>query len=85
MCKPSAVGVRKNIDLNLSDTTGKLISQRRMMVVETPQSLGILDLQVLPLAGRESGVVAIMRTDHLDLIQVDQLVLRSHATLLAIR
>ena len=76
MSKPPAVGVGKNIDLNLSHAAGELVSQRSMMVVQTPQSLGIFHFQVLPFARRESGVIAIMRANYLDLIKVDDLVLR---------
>ena len=76
MSKSSALWVREDIDLNLSHTTGELLSQRRMMVVQASQSFGILHLHVLPFTRRKSGVIAVVRANYLDLIQVNDFVLR---------
>ena len=75
MRKPSAPGIGEDVDLNLSHTARKLVRKRSMMIVEAPQCLGILHLHVLSLAGRKPLVVAVVRSDHLDLVHTHNLIL----------
>ena len=82
MRKSTALGIGKDIDLDLSHAARELLSQWSMRVVEPMQRLWILPLQILPFARRKSSMVTVMRTDHLDLIQLNQLVLGSRTALL---
>ncbi len=60
MGKSTALGIGKDVDLNLPHATGELISQRSMMIVQAAKRLGVLHLHVLSLAWRKSSVIAIV-------------------------
>ena len=77
MCESAALRVLHNIDLELPHAAIKLRSERCVMVFQTRVTLGILTPRELLLAGRKSEVVAVVRANHLDLVQVHNLVLRS--------
>src|SRR5258707_11827311 len=76
MGKAPSVGICKDIDLNLLYAARRLRAMWGVMVVQAQKSLGILHLQVFPLAWRKPGVIAVVRADHLNLVEVHNLVLR---------
>ena len=70
-------GIGIDIDLELAHPARELISERRMSVVELAHCLGVHLLDQLALAGRKASVIAVVRPNHLDLIDVDEFVLLS--------
>jgi hypothetical protein len=71
----AALRIVEDIDLDLPHTAVELFGQRRVLVVQAPQSLWMMRFQQLPLAWRKSRVIAVVRPDYLDLVDVDVLVL----------
>ena len=65
-----------HIDLNLPHATIKLRRQRSVLVLQRVIRLRIMLLQKLRLARRKPQVVAVMRSNHLDLVEMNNFVLR---------
>ena len=63
------VGV--DVDLNLPDAVIQLLRQRRMAVVQACGGLRILLLQPLGSVRPQTGVVAVVRADDLDLVELN--------------
>src|ERR1700730_12886121 len=61
--------VSVNIKLNLTDTAIERLRQRLMLVVKALVSVRILRLPDLAFVRRNAGVIAVVRTDDLNLIE----------------
>ena len=71
MSVAAAVGVGEDIEFELAHAALELLGQRWMRVIETCIFFGILLLQELAFAGRDAGVIAVVRADDLDLVHLD--------------
>src|SRR6266851_7555077 len=70
MCVEPALAIGVDIKLNLAHTAIELLRKRLMLVVKTFVSVCVLGLPDLAFGGRDTGVIAVMRTDDLNLIQL---------------
>src|ERR1035437_2951294 len=71
----SPLGIVEDINLDLANATSQLIPERSMTIIESAQRLRMIHLQILALARSETGVIAFVGTNHLDLIDMHYLVL----------
>src|ERR1700733_11031053 len=78
MSKSTAVRVLDNVDLELPPPPVQLSGQRRMAILERFVFARIVVASELCLARRKAEVVAVMRADYLDLVQVNLGVLIGH-------
>ena len=76
MREPPTLRIRDDVEFKLANPRRELRGQRLVMIFQAAVSLGILLFEVLRLARRKSRVVAVMRADHLDLVDAKLLVLR---------
>jgi len=69
MCIEPAFAISINIKLNLANTAIELLRKRLMLIVKTFVSVCILGLPDLAFVGRDTSVIAVVRSDNLNLIQ----------------
>src|SRR5258707_15812912 len=70
MCVEPALAIGVDIKLNLAHTAIELLRKRLMLVVKTFVSVRILALPDLAFVGRDTGVIAVVRANDLNLIQL---------------
>ena len=68
---PSSLAVGKDVEFDLTHATVELLRERGMVVIEAFKGLGILLLPKDALTGSNAGVIAVVRSDHLDLVQLE--------------
>ena len=71
MGESSALTVGKNIELDLAYAAIKLLRERFVLVIEAREGIGPCRLPYPGFARRNAGVIAVVRSDHLDLIQLE--------------
>ncbi len=69
MCVQSAFCIGVDVEFNLAYTTVELLGQRLMLIVEPLVCVRILSLPKLTFAGSDAGVVAVVRSYYLNLIE----------------
>ena len=70
----TAFGVRIDIEFDLADTAIELLRKRLMLVVQTFVSVCIFFLPDLAFVGCYAGVVAVVRADDLNLVELESTV-----------
>ena len=78
MSESAAVGVLDDIDLQLPHTAIQLRSERGVAILQGVVFARIVTAGEVFLARRKAEVVAVMRTDYLDLVQVNPGILIGH-------
>src|ERR1700733_3185183 len=78
MSESAAVGVLDDIDLQLPYTAIQLRSERGVAILQGVVFARIVTAGEVFLARRKAEVVAVMRTDYLDLVQVNPGILIGH-------
>src|SRR5580698_1101456 len=71
MCVQSAFRIGIDVEFNLTDATIELLGQRLMLIVEPLVCVRILSLPELTFAGCDAGVVAVVGSYYLNLIELD--------------
>ena len=69
MGEAAALGVAEDVELHLTDPVVELGRQIGVAVIEPFEGLGVDLLQQLGDAGGQAGVIAVVRSDHLDLVE----------------
>ena len=68
----AAFGVGIDVEFDLADPAVELLRKRLVLVVETFVRVGILRLPELTLVGRNAGVIAVVGSDDLNLVELDR-------------
>ncbi len=66
----AALGVGEDVELDLADAGVELHGERQVLVIESFVRVGVLCLLDLGLTRRDAGVIAVVRADHLDLVEL---------------
>jgi hypothetical protein len=66
----AALAIGKDVELDLADAAVELLRERLMLVVEALEVLSVVGLPELGLAGGDTGVVAVVRADDLNLVEL---------------
>jgi hypothetical protein len=65
----TAMTIGEDIELDLADAAVELLRERLVLVVEAFEVFSVIGLPERCLAGRNAGVVAVVRADDLDLVE----------------
>src|ERR1700761_6229384 len=68
----TALGIGVDIKLNLAHAAVDLLCQRLVLIVETFVGVGVLRLPEFRFTRRDARVIAVVRSDHLNLIDLQR-------------